>query len=172
MARPPGWRCSPFRAELQALYAETDALLQGLECACTEGLSHTPPCCDFGVLGREPYPTAVELEEVRHAVLASGLSARGRRRLPLADRAPCPLLSDSGRCLVYSSRPFGCRTFFCPEAHGSFGSRTRTPRETINALGRRIADLSARFAPKDPGPRPLRRALVSLTSEKHSTRAR
>ncbi|HEV3190510.1 MAG TPA: hypothetical protein VGY54_08440 [Polyangiaceae bacterium] len=168
MARPPRWRRSPFRAELQALYAETDALLEGWACACTEGLSHTAPCCDFGVLGREPYPTAVELEEVRHALLASGFSARDHRRLPLAGHALCPLLSAAGRCLVYASRPFGCRTFFCPEARGPCGSPQRVPREAINAVGRRIADLSARFAPKDPAPRPLRRALVRLTSEKPS----
>src|SRR5260370_6284418 len=155
MARPPGWRRSPFRVELQGLYAETDALLEGWECACTKGLSHTAPCCDFGVIGREPYPTAVELEEVRHAVLAGGLRARGRRRLPLAGNSPCPLLSDAGRCLIYASRPFGCRTFFCLEAHGPCGSRPRVPRAAINALGRRIADLSAPLAPNDPASRPF-----------------
>jgi hypothetical protein len=168
MARAPRWRRSPFRVELQALYAETDALLEGSECACTEGLSHTPPCCDFGVIGREPYPTAVELEEVRHAVLASRLPATDRGRLPVAGNSPCPLLSDAGRCLIYASRPFGCRTFFCPEAYGPCGSRPRAPREAINSLGRRIADLSARFAPKDPAARPFRRALVRLACEKHS----
>jgi len=173
MARAPAWRRSHFRAELQALYAETDALLEGLACACTEGLSHTAPCCDFAATGREPYPTAVELEEVRHALLASSLSSRARRRLPLADHALCPLLSEAGRCLIYASRPFGCRTFFCHQAQGPRGSRPHVPpRRAVSALGRRIADLSARFAPQDPASRPFRRALARLGREKDSTRPR
>jgi hypothetical protein len=111
------------------------------------------------VTGREPYPTAVELEEVRHAVAATGaaLAAPPRRpvsadrKLPLADLRSCPLLSADGRCRIYASRPFGCRTFFCGQ---------KLPRQAVGSIGRRIADLSARFAPRDPGPRPLVRALA------------
>jgi hypothetical protein len=106
------------------------------------------------VTGREPYPTAIELEEIRHAMRASNVAARDARRLPLAadrERRPCPLLSDDGRCRIYASRPFGCRTFFCER---------RPHRADVQVLGRRVADLSARFAPRDPGPRPLVRALV------------
>jgi Fe-S-cluster containining protein len=62
----------------------------------------------------------------------------------------CPLLSSEGRCHIYASRPFGCRTFFCGQ---------KLPRSQVNAIGRRIADLSAEFAPRDPGPRPLVKAL-------------
>jgi hypothetical protein len=171
MARHPSWRRSPFRAELQALYAATDALLESWVCACTASLSHTAPCCDFGTTGREPFPTAVELEEVRHALLASPLPATARRKLPLAGHAACPLLSEAGRCLIYASRPFGCRTFFCQQAQGPWGLR-HVPREAINTLGRHIADLSARFAPHDPAARPFRRALVRLASEKDSKRPR
>jgi hypothetical protein len=64
---------------------------------------------------------------------------------------PCPLLSPDGRCRIYASRPFGCRTFFCGQ---------KLPRQAVGSIGRRIADLSARFAPRDPGPRPLVRALA------------
>jgi Fe-S-cluster containining protein len=144
-----------------ALYAEVDALLEGCACACSEaGVSASAEgqCCYFGVTGREPYPTAVELEEVLYAMRAANVAPRDARRLPLAqhaaDRArrPCPLLSEQGRCRVYASRPFGCRTFFCER---------RPHRTEVNALGRRIADLSARFAPRDPGPRPLVRALLA-----------
>ncbi len=76
------------------------------------------------------------------------------------ERRPCPLLSDSGRCRIYASRPLGCRTFFCQGAEAPFGARTKSPRDAASALGRRIADLSARFAPLDPLPRPLTRSLA------------
>jgi hypothetical protein len=160
-----------MRAELLGLYAEADAVLNGWTCACTAapapgGVAETP-CCHFGVTGREPYPTAVELEEVRHAVRAAGLTVASppsppSRRLPMArdERRPCPLLSDSGRCRIYASRPLGCRTFFCQGAEAPFGARTKSPRDAASALGRRIADLSARFAPLDPLPRPLTRSLA------------
>jgi hypothetical protein len=159
----PRWSRSPERAALLALYAEVDALQHGLTCACSAaGVGSTPEaqCCHFGVTGREPYPTAVELEEVRHAVGATGAAlhaaprgapAGGGRKLPLAELRACPLLSADGRCRIYASRPFGCRTFFCGQ---------KLPRQAVGSIGRRIADLSARFAPRDPGPRPLVRALA------------
>jgi Fe-S-cluster containining protein len=168
------WRDSPHRRELLALYAEVDALLAGWSCACSaseEGGAGR--CCHFDVIGREPYPTAVELEEVRHGMRASstrvrspapGLSARGRRRLPVAPESrTCPLLDGEGRCRIYASRPFGCRTFFCDEAEGPAGARPRLPAQ-VREIGRRIADLSARFAPRDPLPRPLTRALPALAA--------
>ncbi len=165
------WHRSPARAELFALYAEADALLQGWTCSCSTpavpGETPEVPCCHFAVTGREPYPTAVELEEVRHALRASGVAAHDRRKLPLApepmepDRRPCPLLSDTGRCRIYASRPLGCRTFFCKDAaEAPFGAQARPPRDAMNAIGRRIADLSARFAPRDPQPRALTKSLA------------
>jgi hypothetical protein len=116
------------------------------------------------VTGREPYPTAVELEEVRYAV-SSGLSdlRAPRRKLPVAGLAgACPLLSADGQCRVYRSRPFGCRTFFCVDAEGPAGPRSKPPRDAVQVVGRRIADLSSRFAPRDPHARPLVRALEAL----------
>jgi hypothetical protein len=162
---PPRWRDAPDRAELLALYAQADALLEGWTCACSRSGAGAAPeaqCCHFAVTGREPYPTAVELEEVRHAMRAGGVAARDPRRLAVLARPElraCPLLSDHGRCRIYASRPFGCRTFFCDHREAPFGARARLPRDEVNAIGRRIADLSARFAPRDPGPRPLVRAL-------------
>ncbi len=158
---PPTWSRSAERDELRALYAQADALLSGWACACTNDTSTAPRCCQFAVTGREPYPTAVELEEVRHAMrgLAIAPPATRGRKLPLVSTGDCPLLSAEGRCRIYASRPFGCRTFFCHDAEGPTGSRSKLPRDAINAIGRRIADLSARFAPRDPHPRPLVRAL-------------
>src|SRR5579883_3087209 len=172
MRRPaatPRWDRSAERAELLALYAEVDALLEGWSCACSRaGVGATPEaqCCHFAVTGREPYPTAVERAEIDHALRAAGGAERvigGKRALPLAggdDLRACPLLSRDGRCRIYASRPFGCRTFFCEHAEGPRGARDKLPRDRVNAVGRRIADLSARFEPRDPLPRPLTRALA------------
>jgi hypothetical protein len=155
------WQDSPLRAELLALYAEADALVDGWSCECSAvPAPHEPPaahCCHFDVTNREPYPTAVELEEVRHAMRSGGVVPL--RRLPLAELRPCPLLSESGRCRIYASRPFGCRTFFCQGASAPYGGRGKRPRDEVNAIGRRIADLSARFAPRDPQPRALTKSL-------------
>jgi hypothetical protein len=155
------WSRSSHRAELLALYAETDELVAGWTCACSRaGVGSAPEaqCCHFAVTGREPYPTAVELAEVMHAVRATG-SPSSKKRLPLVELRACPLLSSEGRCRIYASRPFGCRTYFCDHSEAPFGAKVRFPRDAVNAVGRRIADLSARFAPRDPGPRPLVKAL-------------
>jgi Fe-S-cluster containining protein len=149
-----------LRAELLALYDEVDQLLAPFGCA------GTAECCNFANTGREPYPTAIELAEMNHAMRAGGVSigraknalrgpARGKK-LPLAgvDRT-CALLSRDGRCRIYASRPFGCRTYFCDRRTGP----NKLPRDDVQSVSRRIADLSARFDPRDPGPRPLEKAL-------------
>jgi Fe-S-cluster containining protein len=142
-------------AELDALrriYAEVDALLGGWTC------DSSTDCCRFGVTGREPYPTAVELAELERGVRARGGLPK-RRGLPVVDERRCALLSDEGKCLVYASRPFGCRTFFCERGSSAGGEGWRGgPKAEIARLGRAVADLSARFDPSDPGPRPLSRA--------------
>ena len=145
----------PHRDELRAIYAEVDALTAPYGCASTA------ECCDFGLTGREPYPTAIELAEIDLAMRAANVSVTPtKRRLPIANRSSsaglCPLLSAERRCRIYASRPFGCRTFFC-ERITPDGSKL--PRKEIQRLSRAVADLSARFAPRDPGPRPLTRAL-------------
>ena len=162
------WSRSPERAELLALYAQVDALVEGWTCACSPAAGGGEPearCCHFAVTGREPFPTAVELEEVHHGMRAASVAPRDPRKLPIAPSlGACPLLSAEGRCRIYASRPFGCRTFFCDDAEGPVGGRERLPRAAILELGRRIADLSARFAPRDPRPRPLVRAILGKRS--------
>jgi Fe-S-cluster containining protein len=160
----------PHRASLLALYAEVDSLLAPFSC------DGTTECCRFGITGREPYPTAVEIALVKHAIARAGITLstppRNKRALPVlggassasprrdaeagSERA-CPLLSAEGRCRVYAARPFGCRTFFCDRVEGP----GKLPRREIQRISRAIADLSARFAPQDPLPRPLTRALCS-----------
>ena len=167
MRQSPPWAQSPERAELLALYAEADACVAGNTCTCSAGVKRAPeeaPCCHFAITGREPHPTAVELEEVRHAMRGLSIRTSRPKRLPqveLGDLRSCPLLSDDGGCRIYASRPFGCRTFFCDHAEGPFGAPARIPRARLLEIGRRIAALSARFAPEDPHPRPLTRALRS-----------
>ena len=138
------WKKHPARAELLALYAEVDALLAPISCP------GSTDCCHFGRTGREPYPHAVELAEVEHARASLG---RAPRSPHLNVEGRCPLLGRDGRCRIYASRPFGCRTYFCDRASGE------VPRERVREIGRRIADLSARAFPRDPGPRALTKVL-------------
>ena len=136
-------------AALRGVYAEVDRALEGWSCAASTD------CCRFGVTGREPYPTAIEQAELERAVRARGGLPK-RRSLPTVDERRCTLLSDEGKCLVYASRPFGCRTFFCEHGHGPAGEGLRKlPKDEVARLGRAIVELSARFAPGDAGPRPL-----------------
>jgi uncharacterized protein len=153
--RTPPWKTSPARAELLALYARVDALLAPFSC------DSSTECCRFGVTGREPYVTPVELAEIERAIGALGLrpGQRSTRSLPLVDEERrCPLLTAEGRCSIYASRPLGCRTFFCDRARGP----GKLPRVEVNAIARDVADLAARFAPRDPHSRPLTRALPAL----------
>ncbi|HQY62453.1 MAG TPA: hypothetical protein PK141_13730, partial [Polyangiaceae bacterium] len=96
-------------AALRGLYGRVDALLADTTCdASTE-------CCRFGVTGREPYVTPLELAELLRTVRAIGGLPK-RRGLPLARKAAgqawCPLLDDDGRCRMYAARPLGYHTFF------------------------------------------------------------
>ncbi len=149
-------------SQLEVLFAEADALMAGWSCDAST------LCCRFGVTGREPYVTSIEL-----AFLERGIAARGgplprrRRALPLAEEQiarwgrrakverTCPLLDERGRCAVYAARPLGCRTFFCDRAV----SAGRMPREEIRRLVSRIEDLAARHCPDGDKARPLGRYL-------------
>jgi len=149
------WKQHPARAELRALYDEVDRVMAPLSCPSSTD------CCHFARTGREPYPHAVELAEVEHAVRASNVKiAKVHKRLRMVaevgDERRCPLLGADGRCRIYASRPFGCRTYFCDRVEGG-----EVPRERVREIGRRIASLSARAFPRDPGPRALTKALTN-----------
>jgi Fe-S-cluster containining protein len=132
-------------AELEALYREVDARHAGWSCDAST--------------------TGIELSAVRRAVARSGRklaleapAARGRRRgLPVVDDGErrCPLLGDDGRCSIYASRPFGCRTFFCDRATPGDAVTQRD----VNAFVARIRAIAARLAPGAEDGRPLVRAL-------------
>ena len=148
MNRARKWSDEPARAALLGLYREVDTLLAPYAC------EQSGDCCDIGISGREPSPTTVEIAEVLHG--AKRAPHLKTCRLPLAE-APgrCAMLGGDGRCRIYASRPFGCRTFFCERMTGP----RKLPRAEIQAISRRIADLSERTFPRDPLPRPLSRWL-------------
>jgi len=143
--------------ELFALYRQVDLSFEGASCpSSTE-------CCRFGVTGREPYVTSVEVAALRRAVSRRGgpLSAK-RRALPLAagaGRGPgagkseraCAFLDVSGRCSVYESRPFGCRTYYCERAVVPARMLGSEQRELVN----RLRDIASRHEPGGDAPRPL-----------------
>jgi len=138
---------------LRALYADVDASLAHSSCPATT------ECCRFGITGREPYVTGIEIVAIRQAVRARGgpLSLR-RRALPMLATAEreriCPLLDSSGKCSVYADRPLGCRTYFCSRA-------THAPdHASIRVFVRRLADLAAEHEARGELGRPLTRVLA------------
>jgi Fe-S-cluster containining protein len=157
--------------ELEALYARADAFYAGASCeASTE-------CCRFGVTGREPQLTAIELALVERAVAARGGPLRTHKRaLPLAqlrdgaapphDERTCPLLDQGGRCSIYAHRPLGCRTFFCDRADVPAPPSRRELRELV----RELEALAAEFAPDGKLPRALTSALSSARAKAHPRR--
>ncbi len=161
-------RSAELLADLHAVYRDADQLYAGWTCpASTE-------CCRFGMTGREPYVTSIELAAIEKAMRAAAGAGRGsaprprpriragastgRVTLPIVrDERTCPLLDGAGRCAVYDARPLGCRTFYCDRADP--GGKVKQP--AINALVRRIQDIAARHAPDGDKGRPLTRALQS-----------
>jgi Fe-S-cluster containining protein len=141
---------------LGRIYREVDAAYAGHRCPTSTD------CCRFGVTGREPYVTSLELLAVRRAIAARGgvLSDR-RKALPLypgevKDERPCPLLDRHGKCSIYDARPLGCRTFWCERAE--FAERA-VPRESVASFVRRIQELAAGHERDGERGRPLTRAL-------------
>ena len=79
---------------------------------CTE-------CCQFKLTGRTPFLTRGEA-----IVAARGWRSAGRKTLPVRADGACPMLDPAtARCLIYESRPFGCRTHFCRAAGGPYERR-------------------------------------------------
>lgn len=141
-------------AQLRALYAEVDAVYEGARC------DSSSECCRFGLTGREPQVTSLELLLVERALAARGgkLSPK-RRALPLSkDRERervCPLLEQPGRCAIYDARPLGCRTFFCTRAE----LPGRIDRSALKRFVRTLQTLAVQHAPDGDRPRALTSAL-------------
>lgn len=137
------------RARALAILDEASQILDGWRCeASTE-------CCRFSVTGREPWVTQVEWDLVKDE-----LKRQGRRlpHIPEDDDGRCPFLDDAGRCVVYASRPLGCRTFFCERARGPHDEVKLDKRDqgALRALPRELEALTVDVKGEDAGARPIR----------------
>jgi Fe-S-cluster containining protein len=110
-------------------------------------------CCHFKLTGRTPYLTKGEA-----IVAAKALRATGRKSLPENPDGACPMLQpETGNCLIYEDRPFGCRTHFCVAAGGPI-----TRREVFDLI-RRLEDVDLTL--NGDGAHPLQNAVADALDE-------
>jgi hypothetical protein len=140
-----GWQRAV--AEVRAVYAELAS--RPVERAC---LARTE-CCQFKLTGLTPHLTKGEA-----LVAAKGWRATGRKELPEPSDGACPMLQpESGRCLIYADRPFGCRTHFCDAAGGPY------PRKLVVDLIRRLEEVDRQL--QGDGPRRIQAAVADALEE-------
>jgi Fe-S-cluster containining protein len=97
-------------AEVRSIYAELAK--RPIERRCEARTE----CCQFRLTGLTPQLTKGEA-----LLAAKAFRATGRKSLPEPAGGVCPLLKpETGRCLIYADRPFGCRTHFCAAAGGPY----------------------------------------------------
>jgi uncharacterized protein len=110
-------------------------------------------CCHFKLTGRTPHLTKGEA-----VVAAKAFRATGRKSLSENADGSCPMLQqETGNCLIYEDRPFGCRTHFCAAAGGPIARR-----EVLDLI-RRLEDVD--LALKGNGPRLLQSAVADILDE-------
>lgn len=145
MARRDAFRTAtiPYEAEIEAVYAEIERRALPRDCQMSSG------CCQFRKTGKVPLLTMAEA-----LYLAKGIRASGRTQLKPRSDGACPLLGNDGKCMVYSHRPFGCRTHFCASAGGVY------PRRHLADLIQRLESLDERLG--GDGSRPLENAVVDV----------
>jgi uncharacterized protein len=138
---------SEILAEVRAVYAALAKRPAQRDCrARTE-------CCQFQLTGLTPHLTKGEA-----LLAAKAFRSTGRKELPAADDGICPLLKrETGRCLIYADRPFGCRTHFCAAAGGPYA------RKEVLDLIRRLEDLDVLL--KGDGPRKIQSAVAAALTE-------
>jgi uncharacterized protein len=145
--------------ELQAALAEVrqvyvDLAQRPIERNCVRRTE----CCHFKLTGRTPYLTKGEA-----IVAARALRATGRKSLPENADGSCPMLQqETGNCLIYEDRPFGCRTHFCGAAGGPIARR-----EVLDLI-RRLEDVD--LALNGNSSRPLQSAVADAFDEMRITR--
>jgi Fe-S-cluster containining protein len=137
--------------EVRQIY--TDLATRPIDRSCVR----LKECCHFKLTGRTPYLTKGEA-----LVAAQALRATGRRQLPTNPDGACPLLdAQTGNCLIYDSRPFGCRTHFCAAAGGPYSRREvidlirrlEAIDDSLGGTGPRIFQHAMTDALKDARPR-------------------
>ena len=133
--------------EVRAVYAELAKRPIERDCqARTE-------CCRFQLTGRAPHLTKGEA-----LVAAKAFRATGRKELPESPDGACPLLKrDTGRCIIYADRPFGCRTHFCATAGGPY------TRSEVLDLIRRLETVDQKLG--GAGPRKIAGAVADALAE-------
>ena len=127
MPAPDPLSAAKFNAtrEVRKIYADLAA--RPLERSC----ALRTDCCHFKLTGKTPHLTYAEA-----LVAANALRATGRTTLPAHTAGSCPLLDPkTSRCLIYQSRPLGCRTHFCAAAGGPY------PRTHVLDLIRRLEEI-------------------------------
>jgi Fe-S-cluster containining protein len=133
--------------EVRAVYA--DLAKRPLERSCQARTE----CCRFQLTGQTPYLTKGEA-----LVAAKAFRATGRKTLPESTDGACPLLKrETGRCMIYADRPFGCRTHFCEAAGGPYS------RKQVLDLIRRLEAIDQQLG--GDGPRKIQAALISAMDE-------
>ena len=142
-----GENLSNVLAEVRAIYQELTKRPVQRDCtARTE-------CCQFQLTGLTPHLTKGEA-----LLAAKAFRATGRRELPEVVDGACPMLKrETGRCMIYADRPFGCRTHFCEAAGGPYA------RKEVVDLIRRLEDLDARL--RGDGPRKIEAAVADALDE-------
>src|SRR5947209_19942602 len=143
-----------FAQKLQAALAEVRQVYGDLaQKPIQRNCVRKTECCHFKLTGRTPYLTKGEA-----VVAAKALRATGRKSLPENADGSCPMLQqETGNCLIYEDRPFGCRTHFCAAAGGPVARRD------VLDLIRRLEDVD--LALKRNGPRPLQSAVADALEE-------
>src|SRR5258708_18830293 len=110
-------------------------------------------CCHFKLTGRTPYLTKGEA-----IVAAKAFRITGRKSLTETADGSCPMLQhETGNCLIYEDRPFGCRTHFCAAAGGPIARR-----EVLDLIPR-LEDVD--LARNGNGPRTLQSAVADALEE-------
>jgi Fe-S-cluster containining protein len=136
--------------DIEALHAVRDIYRDLAQRPIERDCQLRTECCHFKLTGKTPYLTKGEA-----LVAAKALRASGRKTLPRREDGACPLLDpQSSRCLVYESRPFGCRTHFCSAAGGPYSRR-----EVIDLI-HRLEEIDASL--DGDGPRTLPAAISSV----------
>jgi Fe-S-cluster containining protein len=143
----PSQKLQAALAEVREVYV--DLAQRPIERNCTR----LTECCHFKLTGRTPYLTKGEA-----IVAAEAFRATGRKSLPEKADGSCPMLQqETGNCLIYENRPFGCRTHFCAAAGGA------VERREVLDLIRRLEDVD--LALNGNGPRPLQSAVADMLNE-------
>ncbi len=110
-------------------------------------------CCQFQFTGLTP-----QLTQGEALVAAKGFRATGRKELPASAAGDCPLLQrETGKCLIYADRPFGCRTHFCAAAGGPYS------RKEVLDLIRRLEEVDRKLG--GDGPRKIQAAIAAALDE-------